>query len=428
MPIMKIINDTRSMWHNFMPSKKSINFTCSFIILIVFTTTAISAFRALGEKPSPVANIAVLSPPGSFRPTDSQWNALTLMPVVSMAFRGERETDGRIATNDDTTTPVFSPFSGRVSQIFAKAGDRVARGDPLLEVEASEFVQAQNDLIAARATLTTAQAQLALAETAEKRQHELFNAKGAALKDWQQAELDLSTAKGAARTAEIGLAAARNRLRILGKSTAEIAALEQTRQGGMSAQAIVRSPIAGTVIQRQVGLGQYIASSTTGASSPVFSIGDLGRVWLVANVRETDAAAIRVGLPVEVSVPAYPDRVFQARLTYVAPALDPATRRLPVRAEIDNSDGALKPEMFARFRIVTGADAMVAAVPEKAVVREGEAARVWVADPEAHTLAVRNIRVGQTSEEMVEVLDGLRPGETVVTAGAVFIDRAASSD
>jgi len=393
--------------------------------LIIFLATTISAFRALGEKPSLAANVATLAPPGSFRPTESQWGGLTLMPVVSMAFRGERETDGRIATNDDTTTPVFSPFSGRVSQIFAKAGDRVARGDPLLEVEASEFVQAQNDLIAAKATLTTALAQLTLAETAEKRQHALFDAKGGALKDWQQAELDLSSAKGAARTADIGLAAARNRLRILGKSAAEIAALEQTRQGAMSARAIVRSPIAGTVIQRQVGLGQYIAS---GASSPVFAIGDLARVWLVANVRETDAAAVRVGLPVEVGVPAYPDRIFQARLSYVAPALDPVTRRLPVRAEIDNSDGALKPEMFARFRIVTGTDSLVAAVPDKAVVREGETARVWVADLEARTLSLRRIRVGQTSEEMVEVLDGLRPGETVVTAGALFIDRAASSD
>lgn len=364
------------------------------------------------------------APPGTFRATPTQWQSLTLEPAVVTVFRAEQNTDGKIATNDDTTTPAYSPFSGRVSKVYAKAGDVVAQGDPLLAIDASEFVQAQNDLVSALAQANTARAQLKLSETAEKRNRDLFQAGGGSLKDWQQSQLDLASANGAQRTAEIALASVRNRLRILGKSDQEIAAIEKTPDSRMAAEVIVHAPIAGTVISRQVGAGQYINSTATGGSTPIFSIGDLSTVWLVANVREADAAQMKVGQPVEVQVLAYPGRVFRATLTYVAPAIDPATRRLPVRAEVDNSDGALKPEMFARFRILTGEEATVLAVPETAVVREGDGARVWVASPEDRTLALRVVRTGPSNDGMVAILDGLKPGETVVTSGALFIDRA----
>jgi len=367
-------------------------------------------------------------PPGSFRPSDGQWAALTLAPVIRTLFQTERETDGRIAANDDSTTPVFSPLSGRVSRIQAHAGDRVQAGDPLAVVEASEFVQAQNDLVAARAAKITADAQAALAETAERRQHDLFDAKGGALKDWQQAQVDLAAARGQARTADIALAAARNRLRILGKTDAEIARLDRAPEARMGAESTVRAPIGGTVIQRQVGLGQYIQSGASGGASPIFSIGDLSTVWLVANVREADAPLMRVGLPVEVRIEALPGRVFHARLAYVAPSIDPATRRLPVRAEVDNPDGLLKPEMFARFRILGGNETLAPAVPDRAVVREGDEARVWVADPTTRLLALRRIRTGRTTDDLVEVSEGLAPGETVVSGGALFIDRAATGE
>ena len=335
---------------------------------------------------------------------------------------------GKIATDDDTTTPVFSPYSGRVSTVFAKAGDVVRAGDPLLAVDASEFVQGQNDLVAALSQVDTARAQLKLSETAEKRQHELFDVGGGSQKDWQQSQLDLASARGNARTAEIALAAVRNRLRILGKSEAEIAAIEgspNTRRIGP--EAIIRAPIGGTVVSRQVGSGQYITSASGGGNNPIFAIGDQSSVWLVANVRETDAARIKVGQAIEVNVLAFPDRVFQARLSYVAPAIDPATRRLPVRAVVANPDGALKPEMFARFRNTTGADSSSTAVPEDAVIVEGASARVWVAG-EDRILGLRPVTLGRASAGMIEVASGLEPGEKVVTGGALFIDRAGKGD
>ncbi len=265
------------------------------------------------------------------------------------SFRDERATDGKIGINEDTTTPVFSPYSGRVTRLIAKPGDYVERGAPLFAIEASEFVQGQNDLVSAVAGVEKARSKLALAQNFEKRQKELLSIRGGSLKDLEQAQSDLVAAQGDLRSAEIALAAVRNRLRILGRTDAEIDALEKTDRIG--AETIVSAPIAGTVIQRKVGLGQYI---NAGATDPVFNIGDLSKVWLVANVRESDAPKMKVGAPVEVSVLAHPGRTFNAKLAYVAPALDPNTRRLPVRAEIDNADRELLPEMFASFRIVTG--------------------------------------------------------------------------
>jgi membrane fusion protein, heavy metal efflux system len=361
-------------------------------------------------------------PAGTFKPTPEQWATLKLAAIQNTPFRSERVTEGKIAINDDRTTPVFSPFSGRVTRLMANRGDTVAQGQPLLALEASEFVQGQNDLIAAGAALNTARTQLKLAEINEKRQRDLYQAKAGALKDWQQSQADLQAAHNTVRSAEIAQAAVRNRLRILGKTEEEVAALEAARK--MSAEAFVVAPIAGTVTDRQVGRGQYIQS---GASTPVYSIGDLSTVWLVAQVREQDAGHVHLGAAVEVKVLAYPGRVFKAKIAYVAPALDPATRRLAVRAEVENGDRALKPEMFASFSIITGDEIAAPGVPESAVVYEGESARVWVAKPD-QTLALRDIRVGRLKDGMVEVVTGLAAGETVVTSGALFIDRAAKGD
>ena len=360
---------------------------------------------------------------GAFRPSETQWASLKLAPVRQVSFRDERATDGKISTNEDTTTPVFSPYSGRVSRLIAKPGEFVEAGAPLFAIEASEYVQGQNDLVTAVAAVEKAVSRLTLAQTVEKRQRELLAIRGGAVKDLEQAQSDLIGAQGDLRSAEIALAAVRNRLRILGRSDAEIEKLEKADRIG--AETIVSAPIAGTVIQRKVGLGQYI---NVGASDPVYTVGDLATVWLIANVRESDAPKMKVGAPVEVSVLAYPGRVFNAKLDYVAPALDSSTRRLPVRARIDNPGREFLPEMFASFRIVTGADRTAPAVPIEAIVYEGANARVWVAQPDKKTVSSRPIEVGSTANGIVEVRKGLSVGETVVSSGTLFIDRAAIRD
>jgi membrane fusion protein, heavy metal efflux system len=361
--------------------------------------------------------------PGTFKPTEAQWKGLQLAPVETRSFRPERVTEGNIAIDDDLNTPVFSPYSGRVTRLIAKLGDTVNAAAPLFTVEATEFVQAANDLITAVGALKTARAQQTQAEINEKRAHDLYNAKGGALKEWQQAQTDLAAVQNTVRSADIALAAVRNRLRILGESDKEIAALEAQPTQKLEPVATVTAPIAGGVTQRQVGLGQYIQSVSSGASTPVYTIGNLSTVWLMANVRETDASLVRVGIPVEVRVPAYPDRVFTARISWVAPALDQNTHRLPVRADVENPGAALKPVMFATFTIITGEAARAPGVPQSAIVYEGETAHVWVAGDD-RTVAVRSIVTGRISGGMVEIRSGLSPGEKVVTRGTLFIDRA----
>src|SRR5579875_3768805 len=211
-------------------------------------------------------------------------------PVPLMRFATEDRAEGKITADEDLATPVFSPYSGRVTKLFARAGDRVERGAPLFAIAAMQLVRGENDLIKAVDALATARARLDLARTDERRERALYEAKGAALKDWQKAQVALAAAQAAYRSAQIAVAAARNNLRILGESTAEIGAIENSPDTFLiNPQATVYAPISGTVIKRRVGLGQYLRA---GGSKPVFTIGDVAKVWLLANVPEEQAPAM----------------------------------------------------------------------------------------------------------------------------------------
>jgi len=411
------------------PSRESRGWWWQLAIVAAAAAFVVLALAVAPKLVKPVAehSSAVTTPaPGTFKPTKEQWAGFKIEPVRLVSFRPEQVTEGSIAIDDDLTTPVFSPYSGRVTKLIAKLGDHVEQGAPLFEIQASEFAQVQNDLITALAALQTARSQLTMAQTTEKRAHELYLAQGGALKDWQQAQTDLVTAQNTVRADEIALHTVRRRLRILGKDDTEIAALEAQPTQKLDSVTTVRAPIAGIITLRQIGLGQFINSTAGGASNPVYTIGNLSTVWLIANVREVDAPLMQLGLPVEVHVLALPGRVFKAKISWVAPSIDPTTHRLSVRADVENPGGELKPGMFANFSIITGEATTAPAVPQHAIVYEGDTARVWVAGEDG-TIAARSIRVGQTADRMVEILGGLTEGEKVVTSGALFIDRAAGN-
>jgi cobalt-zinc-cadmium efflux system membrane fusion protein len=400
------------------------------LILLISVIGLVGTGAFLGPHVLRKNDLATVSTESQFKATPAQWADLKIEPVRQMEFPQADDTDGKIATDDDLSTPVFSPYTGRIVKLYVRAGDVVHQGDPLFAVQAAEFAQAQSDLISAAGTLKTARAQLTLTENNEKRQHELFLAHGAAQKDWQQSQVDLATAQGGLNSAQIALATVRNRLRILGKTDAEIDAVEQAADvRKLDPIGVVVAPIDGIVVQRQVGLGQNIVSAASGGGGPLFQIGSVSKVWLLANVREENAPAIKPGAPLRVSVLAFPGRVFPAKITRVSPSIDPVTHRLPVWAEVENPDGILKPEMFARFRIINGPSTGESpAVLEKSVVYEGANAHVWLANDADKTLAVRPIKAGRVADGLVQVLDGLKPGDKVVTSGSLFIDRAVSSD
>jgi cobalt-zinc-cadmium efflux system membrane fusion protein len=291
----------------------------------------------------------------------------------------------------------------------------------LFTIEATDMVQAQNDFRTAIAGANKARSQLNLAQIVEKRNKDLYEGKAVALKEWQQSQADLTAAQNDLRSAETALEAARNRLRILGRTDAEITAFQE--QGRISAETAIFAPIAGTIVQRKVGPGQFV---NAGASDPVFVIGDLSTVWLTAYVRETEAGRVRVGEDLQFTVLAYPDHVFNAKLNYVATALDPTSRRLLVRATIDNPGALLKPEMFANVGIFTEQDLAGIAVPREALIYEGSSVRIWVVH-EDKTIELRQIKTGLTNGRMIQVLEGINPGERVITRGSLFIDRAASA-
>jgi cobalt-zinc-cadmium efflux system membrane fusion protein len=281
-------------------------------------------------------------------------------------------------------------------------------------------VQAQNDFIVASTALNKAKSQLELAQFQDKRARDLFDGKAVPLKDYQQAQATLTSAQNDMQSATTALEAARNRLRILGLTESAITAFQD--KGKINPETTIYAPIAGTVVQRKIGPGQYV---NAGASDPVFVIGDLSTVWLTAFVRESEAAAVEVGQDISFQVLALPGRTLTGRVNYVAAAIDPATRRLMVRATMDNPDGALKPEMFANVTIYSASDHPAVGVPRTALIYEGDQVRVWVARDD-RSIELRTIKPGLTAGNLVEVIGNLQPGEKIVTKGSLFIDRAAT--
>src|SRR5712692_3706829 len=219
-----------------------------------------------------------------YTPSPAEWASLTIQPVTERAFRAEHVTEGKIAVDEDRSTPVFSPYAGRVTKLLSRPGDSVTQGQPLFVIEAADTVQAQTDLITAATGLNKARSALDLAQLQHKRAKDLFEGKAVPLKDFQQAEATLIQAQNDLRSTETALEAARNKLRILGLTDDAISAFQE--KGRINPETTIFAPIAGTVVQRKIGPGQYVNS---GASDPVFVIGDLSTVLLTAFVRETEA-------------------------------------------------------------------------------------------------------------------------------------------
>jgi cobalt-zinc-cadmium efflux system membrane fusion protein len=355
-----------------------------------------------------------------YTPTPAEWASLTIQPVTERGFRAEHVTEGKIAIDEDRSTPVFSPYAGRVTKLLVRPGDAVVKGQPLFVIEAADNVQAQNDFIGAMTSMNKAKSALDLAQLQGQRAKDLFEGKAVPLKDYQQSQATLIQAQNDLRSSQTAMEAARNKLRILGLTDEDIATFQE--KGRINPETTIFAPIAGTVVQRKIGPGQYV---NAGASDPVYVIGDLSTVWMTAFVRETDAASVSVGQEVTFNVLALPGRPLSAQLNYVATAIDPATRRLLVRATIDNKDGMLKPEMFANVTIYSASDHPAVGVPKTALIYEGDQVRIWVAH-EDKTIELRQIKPGLTNGDLVEVVGNLKPREQIVTKGSLFIDRAAS--
>jgi cobalt-zinc-cadmium efflux system membrane fusion protein len=289
---------------------------------------------------------------------------------------------------------VFAPFAGRVVRIIAKVGDRVTQGQPLAEMMSPDFGQAQADA-------RKAQVDLSLATQALERQKDL-NAHGvSAAKDLQQAQADHARARAEADRA-LG------RVSMYGRAS-------ESGSNGFT----LKSPVAGTIVERNLNPGQELRPDQPGA--PLFVVTDPARLWVVIDATEADLAVLKTGIPLVITSNQFPDDAFAGELTQLSDFVDPVTRTLKVRGMVPNPNRALKGEMYvsARVKVPKGEFPTVNA---KAVYLSGVRNYVFVRN-DRNTFTRKAVRIGRETEGRMPVLSGLKAGEEVVVSGNLFLEQ-----
>jgi cobalt-zinc-cadmium efflux system membrane fusion protein len=336
---------------------------------------------------------------------EEELKTIKVEDVGERVFTLTRSAIGNIDFNQDNSLQVFTPYPGRIIRLLAKAGDDVSKGQELYYIDSP-------DLSTAEGTLIQTAAQLELTTKALNRARELFAAKGAAQKDLEQAISDRKTAEGNHQ-------AARNAVRIFGKTDAEMSQIIATHR--IDSQMPVLSPMNGRVTTRNAAVGLYVQPGNTPAP---YTVSDVSSMWMLANVREADIPKLRLSQQVDVTVMAYPDRIFIGEIINIGASVDPGTHRIQVRSEVADPKHELRAQMFATFVIQTGDAVKSPAVPEGGVVREGDGTMtVWVT-ADGHRFTRRTIEIGLQQEGFDQVLEGLKPGERVATDGALFMANA----
>jgi cobalt-zinc-cadmium efflux system membrane fusion protein len=383
--------------------------TLCLIVVVALLLTKAFVFSTSSETtsrselpPSTAGRSVALDEVPSVDLSEKQAASLKVGPVDTRDFEVLKTAVGTIGFNENMLVQVFSQYPGKILKALYNVGDDVKKGDVLFTIDSPDLLQAESTLLASAGVLELQKRILARATG-------LLRAGGSAQKDIDQATSDQQTAEG-------NFKAAMNSVRIFGKSDAEIEQIFHDRK--VDSTLVVPSPIDGRVVTRNAAPGFLTQPGT--APAP-FSVADISTMWMIANVIETDAPAYKVGQPVEVRVPAYPDKVFKGHVTTVGSIIDPNTHRQLVRSEIEDPEHLLRSGMYASFIIRVGGPLRSLAVPADGVVREGDGTiTVWVTKDSRHFIK-RTVSIGARQNGWVQILDGLQPGETVVTEGAVFL-------
>lgn len=339
--------------------------------------------------------------------TDSQLAAVKVAPVEERQFPIEKEAVGSINFNEEMTLQVFTPYQGRIIALFARVGDDVRKGQTLFTVDSPDLLQAESTLIAAAGVLELTTRNLA-------RLKELYATRAISQKDLEQAASDQQTAEGALR-------AARDAVRLFGKTDTEIDQIIAQRRADPTL--VVPSPITGRITDRNAAPGLLVQP---GNSPAPYSVADIETMWMLANVAETDSPAFQVGQEVKVKVNAFSDREFSGTITTVGATVDPNTRRVLVRSEVKDPQHELRSGMFANFVISIGDPVRSPAVPLAGVVREGDGTMtVWVT-ADRRRFTKRTVKIGLEHDGYRQILEGLQVGELVATDGAIFLSNMLS--
>jgi cobalt-zinc-cadmium efflux system membrane fusion protein len=333
----------------------------------------------------------------------TQLNSIKIGPVGSYLFPVEKETVGSISFADDLSVQVYPSYQGKIIKSLVELGDEVQKGQPLYTIDSPDLIQAESNLIGAAATLELTSKELTRAK-------DLYTTNvGVPQRELEQAVSDQQTAEGA-------LKAARDAVRVFGKSEAEIDQIITSRK--IDPALVVPSPISGQVTSFDGPPGLLVQPGNPPAP---YTVTNVSVKWMLANVVESDVPLFHLGQPVQVEVTAYPDHVFHGKISKIYAAVDPDTHRATIRSEITDPRNELRTGMLANFVIRVKNPVEGTSIPANGVVREADGTMtVWVTT-DRHRFVQRVIRTGLRTESQVQILDGLHPGELAVTYGAVFL-------
>lgn len=332
----------------------------------------------------------------------SQMKSIAVAPSATRTFYQQKSATGSVDFNENLAVQVFSPYQGKILNAYAELGEEVKKGAPLFTIDSPDLMQAESALIATSGVYE-------LTTTALKRAKALYEVQGIAQKDMLQAVSDQMTAEGAVR-------AARNAVRIFGKTDAEIDHIVAMRK--IDPVLVVKSPINGRVTARNAQPGLLVQP---GAAPAPFAVADTSTMWLLANVPEIDAASFHIGQSERVTLMAFPGRTFSAKVTAVGETIDPNTHSIVLHSEIADPHHELRSGMFANFTVQVGEPVSAVSVPQNAIVREGDGTMtLWTTIDRQH-FTRRSVEVGRQQEGFVEIVKGVQPGELVVADGAVFL-------
>ena len=355
------------------------------------TMTSFSESRAAKDKPE------------LFSIPPDQLAHIQIVTVQPTSLTRNLRLTGAVAFNAFNTTPVITQVSGPVSRIAVTPGQLVHRGEPLLYV-------ASPDYSLSLATYLKARDAFQLADKGFARAKDLYDHHAIATRD-------LEAAESAREQARADMGAAEQALRIVGITNPEAAVGKPVRS-----EIPVLAPIAGEAVERLVAPGQVIQAG----ASQVFTISNMSTVWVLANIYQKDVPFVRVGNPVTITTDAYPGTEFRGRISYIAAALDPNTRTLQARIEVNNPQGSLKKDMYVTAVVVAGKVSNALTVPSAAVLRDSENLPfVYLAAPN-NQFARQPISIGESAEGQIQVTKGLAAGDRVVGDGSLFLQFANS--
>src|SRR5437879_4684095 len=328
-------------------------------------------------------------------------SGIKIAEVKSGAATAVLAVPATVTSNAYRDTKVNALVAGIVRDVSVELGAAVRRGEPLAVIVSSDLADAQMKYVSMRAMLEADHQKL------ERTQ------KLVALGSASRQELEEVTAVHTGHETEV--AAARQRLLLLGLSTERVAKLETAPQ--VVSEVTVTSPADGLVIARSVNPGQVI-----NAGQEFFVVTDLSTVWVIGDLYERDFSRVRVGAPATITLASMPGRTLRGRVAYIEPRVDTTTRTAKVRVEVPNRGGDLRLGMFVTMTFETGAGERTIVVPRAAVQMIGERSVVYVpAEGQEGKFVERAVKLGPPAGEFVPVLDGLKPGDRVVTDGSFFL-------